>query len=238
MKNSYKLLLSFFIVACITNSIAQQNDWSLPAPFELSAYDKTNAWLGKAGNFGPIILWEEKTDDNSTAIMYHRFLTNSPPVVLLSEAGVNFHNPQCRNTPYGVTEATFLIFYEREHNGKTEIYYLKCTDDGSHSEPIPLAVAGTHNHELTLASELDFRFVAWNTDGNILSSQRKVENGIFSFGEPDTIDMENCSQPCMNMESSLCWMKTTRGANEIYNSHYMYPGNWTSPEQVFEGGRN
>jgi hypothetical protein len=220
------------------NVAGQEPDWSTPGPIEISENDKANAWLGKAGNFGPIILWEEKIDDSSTAIMYHRYLTNDPPVVLHTEAGVHYRNPQCRNTPYGVVSTSFLIFHEREYDDKTELYYLECTDDGSFSEPVPLAVEGAQNHELALSTQNDFQsflFAAWNTDGNILVAQTMVENGIFTFGEPDTIDVGNCSQPCMNMELFLCWVKNVRGSDKVYKSNYNYSGYWVNPVELFDG---
>lgn len=234
MKNTYKLLLLFLLLGSITNITAQQYDWSLPAPIEISENDKTNAWLGETGNFGPIILWEEAINDSSTAIMYHRYLTNSPPVVLLSEAGVHFRNPQCRNAPYGVVNTTFLVFYEREYNGKTRLYYLESTDDGDFSEPVPLAVDGMQNHELALSTPDELRFAAWNNDGNILASQRIVENGNLTFGTPDTIDVGDCSQPCLNIESRLCWINNSSGASEIFKSGYLF-GEWENPEQLFVG---
>ncbi len=234
MKNTYKLLLVFFILASFASVIAQQPDWSSPAPIEISENDKTNAWLGKAGDFGPIMLWEEVTDDSSTAIMYHRYLTNSPPVVLLSEAGVHFRNPQCRNAPYGVVNTTFLVFYEKIYDGKAALYYMESTDDGDFSEPVPLAVDGMQNHELALSTPDELRFAAWNNDGNILASQRIVENGNLTFGTPDTIDVGDCSQPCLNIESRLCWINNSSGASEIFKSGYLF-GEWENPEQLFVG---
>lgn len=230
MKNLKTLSLLVLLMAFCHQPLAQVSEWSEPVPFIVSTTDKTNAWLGKAGNYGPLLCWEEKVNDSSTAILYQRYLSNDPPVTLLSDPGVHYLHPQCLNLNYGSVDTTFLFFYERQENNETDIYYLKFTNEGNHSEPILLSASGTRNHELALCFEFGSNRLAWNSDGNIFASKSVIENGAIQFLEPVIVDTGNCAQPCLNMDLVLSWIKFDNNGDEVYFSHPVYPDLWAEPE--------
>jgi len=94
MKNFLTLAIFFFCFSGANSLHAQI--FSPPQPFTQGESNKANAYLGLA-HYDFLLLWEQSTDTNSTAIYYKYYLNGGEPQLMVSGPGVHFKNPMILN---------------------------------------------------------------------------------------------------------------------------------------------
>ncbi len=220
-KNS--ILFAFLLL--IAEAGISQN-WSEPQPFITNQSNKANAYLGYQDNGGFMLLWEQCTDTLSTAIYYKYFLNGGQEELLLSEPGVHFKHPTIFNVHWAA-DTTSTIVYEKVHDGKTELCFMKVAHDGGFADPIVVAGAGqTNNH---FAREGMNNYFAWNADDHLLVS--KVNNNG-TMGETDTVFSGPVHQT-MFKEQNLYWLTSDADSAYLMQSKWLSAGNWDEPAIIF-----
>ena len=233
MKKIQSTFLLSILLATTFQLQGQNSDWSAPEPFVVSSSDKANAFLGNIGSNAYLLAWEQSTDSASTAIYYKNYLTGEYPVLLLSDSMTHYKNPKiCRFL--GNSDTTFMILYEKVFDGKSEIHYMKFSQDGGHSGPLPIATEGTANNILEVnTTEFSFnRQIAWNSNNHLLVSHTLYENNQFTFAEPDTLFIGEITD-IKNKYQQIYWIARNGQSDRLMISTSDYQGNnWSEPEEI------
>ena len=183
------LLKAFFIllVMLVFTNKAKSQFFDGVEPFVTDDYDKQNAVLGYAADYlGWLLVYEQQTDSASTAIAYLSYRSPNPPVTLIADEGVHYRNPQLYYSHYGnLNDSTGIIFYEKVVGETTGLYYIKLAPDGGQSAPYALATEGNTNNLLALS--YNDNWLAYHSNGHLLTFYEKQIGGIPSFSTPDTI---------------------------------------------------
>lgn len=232
MKKLTLLLFAILLLNCPEKISAQSWLYSPPQPFSDSPSHKANAHLGYAYGLGWIVLWEQYTDTTSTAIWYKKYLTGDDPVELIAEPGIHFRRPTLIRY---WNDYTSLIIFEKVNNGKSHIYFIEVSINGSQSDTIPFWTSGNQNHELTTGIDSQGRYrLAWISDGYLLTSREIVNNGASSFSSPDTVATGNLKQPTFTTLNymMLFWLEEESQLKSLRCSEELEPSGWRTPKTI------
>ncbi|MCK9268805.1 MAG: T9SS type A sorting domain-containing protein [Bacteroidales bacterium] len=228
MKTSLQVFIILLVMLMITNSAKSQGYFDEPVPFVTDNYDKQNAVLGYAfPDLGYLLVYEQQTDSESTAIVYWRYLSNDPPVTLIAEPGVHYRNPKLYTSQYGYfNDSTGIVFYEKAVGNTTELNYIKLAPDGGQSAPYALATEDSINNQFAISNNQNL--MAFHSNGNLLAFYEKQTGGVPGFSPPDTVFTGYISDIKIQWDQ-LFWLARYSDSTSLMVSKYQNYDQWTEP---------
>ena len=227
MKTSLQVFI-ILLVLMFTSNAKSQGYFDEPTPFVTDNYDKQNAVLG-AGTFGYLLVYEQKTDPESTAIVYSSYLSNDPPVTLIAEPGVHYRNPKLYYSSIGFFfDSIAMVFYEKVVGETTGLYYIKLADDGGQSAPYALATSGSVNNLFAYSYD-DNYYLAYHSNGNLLAFHPIINNGMLTFSIPDTIFTGEITDLAINY-NGIYWLAQNNDSTSLMMSRGSVGNPWSNPQ--------
>jgi hypothetical protein len=228
MKTSLQIFIILLVMLMITNS-AKGQYFDEPVPFIVNEYDKQNAVLGYAReNLGYLLVYEQQTDPESTAIVYWRYLSNDPPVTLIAEPGVHYRNPKLYDSQYGnLNDSTGIVFYEKAVGTTTELYYIKLAPDGGQSAPYALATVGSANDLFALS--YNGNLMAYHSNGHLLAFWENQTGGVPGFTTPDTVFSGEITDLAIQY-NEIYWLAPNNDSTSLMMSRSYFGSPWPDPQ--------
>ncbi|HZK07352.1 MAG TPA: T9SS type A sorting domain-containing protein [Bacteroidales bacterium] len=229
MKTLLRTFTFLLVLLAFTDNAKSQN-FDEPVPFFVNDYDKQNAVMGYAAQeLGYLLIWEQQTDPESTAIVYWRYLSNDPPVTLIADEGVRYQNPQLYHSWWYFPQDTIgVVFYEKAVGEKTDLYYIKIASDGGQSLPVPFATEGNVNNLFTYAY-YDNSIMAYHSNGHVLTFHPINSGGDVSFSVPDTVFTGEITDIVVQKDQ-VYWLWPNNDSTSLMMSSMTYGYNWSDPQ--------
>jgi hypothetical protein len=250
---SYFILLQAFIFTIFLNfqELKSQSfyEWESKTFLTDSVSDNTNpdiAVIEYVTDPSLNMVWENSTDEGSTAIFYKDLLQTSGPQVVISETGVHFSHPKLVLVNYDSPGENFYVFYQTDQSGNEDIYYKKYGTDGQFSEAFAFATSDENEENFIsetftyMGSDEPDRYIVktmvWTSAGKLMTCDLEKNGDEFSFSEPVLLDDGSCSDSYI-YSNQIFYIKEDGNERFIYYIFRQYPTyEWSAPSVYFDQG--
>lgn len=191
-----KILLFAFTVPLFLHAQISLNQWSPIKAVSDSSHHNRNAYL--KGNYPELMLfWDQQIDATTTRLCYK--LLEDPLAetkVLIEQVGVHLRYPKVATLSMGDPMSDYIVFYETNEGGNTDLNYIICKPDGTQS--IPHILSDLEGNDINLTLDNSSLKVTWENTNKLYACEYLPLTN--NFNQPVCIEQNGGYSPTFSFD--------------------------------------